>query len=493
MKTKAFIGVILLVLGFTLGALTFYFLPGKKQFTAPPTQLVAPRATGDVVAASRAFSQIVNTVSPVVVNISTVKVVNRKQTYSDDPFFEFFNDFFNPFYDDYGSDKNWKEQSLGSGVIVSSDGYIITNYHVVAEAEKIRVTLFDKRVFKGKIIGADPKTDIAVVKISGANGLPMVPWGDSDKLSVGEFVLAIGNPFGLSHTVTMGIISAVGRANVGIADYEDFIQTDAAINPGNSGGPLVGIDGNLIGINTAIFSKSGSYQGIGFAVPSNMVRSIMEQLIREGKVVRGWMGITIQELTPEIAKKFGHTSMKGALVGEALEGSPAQGSGIRSGDIILKYGGRDVEGPSELKNMVAKSRPGEKVAVVLLRDRKQMKIVVTVGEHPGEQEKPQIRPASGVRSSVFSGINVITLTGDIARQLDIEGDENGVVVTGVRAGSPADEAGLRRGDVIQEIDRIRVMDVQDFNRIATGVQSEETVLMFINRGGRKFYITVQSG
>jgi serine protease Do len=489
MKTKAFVGVTLLVLGFVFGALVFYFMPEKTGVSPAPRQLIVPRVPGDIAATSRAFSEIANSVSPSVVNISTVKLVSRRNTFNDDPFFEFFNDFFNPFYD-YGLDKKWKEQSLGSGVIVSEDGYIVTNYHVVSDAEKIRVTLFDKRVFKGEIIGADPKTDIAIVRIK-ADDLPMIPWGDSDKLQVGEFVLAIGNPFGLSHTVTMGIISAVGRANVGIADYEDFIQTDAAINPGNSGGPLVSVDGRLLGINTAIFSKSGGYQGIGFAVPSNMVRSIMEQLVKEGRVVRGWLGITIQELTTEIGKKFGHTTMDGALVGESLGDSPAERAGIRSGDI--KYDGKDVDGPSELKNMVAKSRPGEKVPVVILRDRKQLRIIVTVGERPGEQERKQARPASDTRSRIFSGLSVITLTDDLARQLDLESGERGVVVVGVVTGSPSEEAGMKRGDVIQEIDRIKVNDMQDFGRIASGVRPDDTVLMFINRGGRKFYLTVQAG
>ncbi|MGD2079932.1 MAG: Do family serine endopeptidase [Nitrospirota bacterium] len=492
MKTKAFIGAALLLSGFVLGALALQFLPAKPQYQPPPQRVVVPRAAGEVIEASKAFSQVVNSVSPAVVNISTVKLVARSRSgFKDDPFYDFFNDFFNPFYD-YGLDRDWKEQSLGSGVLVSGDGYIITNNHVVSNAEKIRVTLYDKRVFSGRVIGADPKTDIAVVKIS-AGGLPVIPWGDSDRLQVGEFVLAIGNPFGLSHTVTMGIISAVGRANVGIADYEDFIQTDAAINPGNSGGPLVGIDGDLIGINTAIFSQSGGYQGIGFAVPANMARSIMDQLIREGKVVRGWLGVTVQELTPEIARKFGHGNVTGALVGEALEGSPADRGGLRSGDIIFKYDGEDVGGPAELKNMVAKSPPGDEVPLGVLRDRKRLRITVTIGERPGGDERPRARPASETEGNVFSGLNVITLTPDIARQLDLDGDEAGVVAVGVRVGSPAEEAGLKRGDLIQAIDRMPVKDAEDFERIAAGIRAEETVLMFLNRGGRKFYITIQAG
>jgi len=491
MKKKAFTGFMLLVVGFAVGAATFYLLPRWRAPKPAPAPVIMPRVPSDIIETSKAFSEIVNAVSPAVVNISTVKIVNKSENYKEDPFFDFFNDFFNPFYN-YGLDRKWKEQSLGSGVIVSPDGYIVTNYHVVANAEKIRVTLFDKRVFTGEIIGADPKTDVAIVKIK-ADGLPVIPWGDSDQLSVGEFVLAIGNPFGLSHTVTMGIISAVGRANVGIADYEDFIQTDAAINPGNSGGPLVSSSGTLVGINTAIFSKSGGYQGIGFAVPSNMVRSVMEQLIKEGKVIRGWLGITIQELTPEIGKKFGHETMDGALVGESLQDSPAEAAGIQSGDIILKYAGKSVDGPSELKNMVARSRPGEKVPVVLLRNKKQLRIIVTVGERPNEQERPQASTASAAKSNVFSGLSAITLTDDLARQLDLDSGERGVVVIGVLQGSPSEEAGLKRGDVIQEIDRITVNNIDDFNRIVDGIRADDTVLMFVNRGGRKFYLTVQAG
>ncbi len=488
MKTKAFIGVLLLVLGFVAGIFAFSYLANER---AAVPQMVVQSTQSVTVPPRVSFSGIVNSVSPAVVNISTVRVMTRRNAYSDDPFFEFFNDFFSPF-DEYGMPKKWREQSLGSGVIVSSDGYIITNYHVISNAEKIKVTLYDKRVFKGKVIGADPKTDIAVVKIP-SEDLPMVPWGDSDGLEVGEFVLAIGNPFGLSHTVTMGIISAVGRANVGIADYEDFIQTDAAINPGNSGGPLVNASGNLIGINTAIFSKSGGYQGIGFAVPSNMARLIMEQLIKEGKVVRGWLGITIQDITPEIAQKFGHKELNGALVGESLPESPAEEAGLRRGDIVLKYGGKKVTGPSALKNMVARSRPGQKVPVLVLREKKQLRIIVTVGERPEERERPFSEPTSSRGRSLFSGLSVITLTEDIARQLDLQGTESGVVVVGVKAGSPSEEAGLKRGDVIQEIDRVRVADIDGFNRLVAKVRNDETVLMFVNRGGRKFYLTVQAG
>jgi serine protease Do len=441
---------------------------------------------------SVAFSGIVNAVSPTVVNISTVKVMVHDTSYADDPFFDFFNDFFSPF-DDEGPKRRWKEQGLGSGVIVSEDGYIITNNHVVADAEKIKVTLYDKRVFRGKVIGSDPKTDIAVVKIA-SDGLPSIPWGDSDGLSVGEFVLAIGNPFGLSHTVTMGIISAVGRADVGIADYEDFIQTDAAINPGNSGGPLVDTMGRLIGINTAIFSKSGGYQGIGFAVPSNMARLIKEHLLREGKVIRGWLGVTIQELTPEFARKFGLKTSKGTLVSEAIAGSPARKAGVRRGDIILRYDGKDVPGPSTLRNMVAQSKPGERVPIKILRDRKILNMVATVGEPPAPQEaeRAALRPPSDTERDTFSGLSVMTLTEDIARQLGLGSEERGVVVIGVQEGSPADEAGISRGDVIHEVDRKKVRSIEDFERIVSERDPDESALVYIKRGERSFYFLVPS-
>jgi len=287
MKNKIIAGVAVLLLGFLLGGISYFFL---EKFTDRQKQYIPykePLAATQIIETSRSFAGIANAISPSVVNISTTKVRQKGSApFFDDPFF----DFFNPFRD-FRAPKKWKEQSLGSGVIVSGDGYIITNNHVVEQADEIRVTLLDKRAFDARIIGADPKSDVAIVKI-GAKDLQAIRWGDSDKLRVGEFVLAIGNPYRLSHTVTMGIISAVGRANVGIADYEDFIQTDAAINPGNSGGPLVNIKGELIGINTAIFSRSGGYQGIGFAVPSNMARLVMDQLIRDGKVTRGgWVSV----------------------------------------------------------------------------------------------------------------------------------------------------------------------------------------------------------
>ena len=487
MKNKIVVGTVVLLVGFLLGGIAFYFL-GEMTGSHKGYMPFTPNVPKQIIQASRAFSEIASSVSPSVVNISTTKVVRRdSEPFLDDPLFELFNPFRN-----FKMPKKWKEQSLGSGVVVSADGYIVTNNHVVEQADEIRVTLFDKRSFKAKLIGADSKTDVAIVKID-ADNLSAMNWGDSDKLQVGEFVLAIGNPYGLNHTVTMGIISAVGRANVGIADYEDFIQTDAAINPGNSGGPLVDIKGELIGINTAIFSRSGGYQGIGFAVPSNMARLVMDQLVQKGKITRGWLGVTIQELTPELSQKFGIRNSKGALVGDIATGSPAEKAGIKRGDIILEFNGKNVHDVGNLRNMVAQSKVGAEVPVLILRGKKEYALKVIIAELP--KEIAELVPDSAPDESLeegLSGLTVIELSKEIAKQLGLSRDEKGVVVIRVDPGSAAEEAGIRKGDVIQEVDRMKVDRLNNYNRIVSGIRSGDTVLLFINRGGKKFYVTIKS-
>jgi serine protease Do len=488
MRKKIFIGVVILLLGFLLGVFTFYVLSKISGQSGYLPYAVKPNVSRQIMETSRAFSEIVNAVSPAVVNISTTKVI-RKDTRSlfEDPFF----DLFNPFHD-YGVPKKWKEQSLGSGVIVSSDGYIITNNHVVEKGDEIKVTLFDKRTFKGKIVGADPKTDIAIVRID-ARDLPTLMWGDSETLQVGEFVLAIGNPYSLSHTVTMGIISAVGRANVGIADYEDFIQTDAAINPGNSGGPLVNIKGELIGINTAIFSRTGGYQGIGFAVPSNMVRLVMDQLVQKGKVTRGWIGVTIQELTPELAQKFSLKKSNGALVSDVVKDSPAGKAGITRGDVIIEFNGKEVKDVSNLRNMVAQSKIGSEISMRIFRSGKEYTVKVFIIELPREVAEvvPDQLP-NDANVEVLTGLTVMDLTKEIIRQLGFNKDERGVVVVKVEPGSPADEAEIKKGDILKEIDKKSINNVEDFNRIASNIKKDDTVLLFINRGGKKFYVILKA-
>ncbi|UCE78836.1 MAG: DegQ family serine endoprotease, partial [Nitrospiraceae bacterium] len=462
MKNKIVIILVILLVGFLLGGISYYFLEeftsrNRGYYAQPPM----PRVTKQIIQSSRAFSEIASSLSPAVVNISSTKLMKRDHnSFFDDPFFDFFNPFRN-----FGFPKKWKEQSLGSGVIVSRDGYIITNNHVVEQAEEIKVTLFDKRMFRAQVTGTDPKTDVAIVKID-AEELPSVIWGDSDTLQVGEFVLAIGNPYGLSHTVTMGIISAVGRASVGIADYEDFIQTDAAINPGNSGGPLVNIKGELIGINTAIFSRSGGYQGIGFAVPSNMAKLVMDQLVREGKVTRGWLGVTIQELTPDLSNKFGLQKSQGALVGDIAKGSPAEKAGIKRGDIILEFNGKKVKDVGALKNMVAKAGIGDELPVTIMREGKKQSLKVVISELPKEfvDSSGHDMVPDDFRFEGLAGLTVTELTREIARQLGLGSNEQGVVIVRVEQGSAPEEAGLRKGDVIQEIDREKIDGLDTYNR-----------------------------
>src|SRR5437660_9523027 len=350
-KRLAF-GLLLIGVGVILGLVVAADLGWLPMGHAVPEAPSAPRpvAVPPPAGADHNFVEVAKAVTPAVVNISTTRLTRVPEGHSfgpfDDPFLRrFFGDEF--FRRRFEAPQDRRERSLGSGVIADPSGYIITNNHVVSKADEIRVLLSDKRELKAKVVGTDPKTDIAVIQVD-AKDLPTIPWADSDRLQVGEYVLAIGNPFGLNQTVTMGIVSAVGRANVGIAEYEDFIQTDAAINPGNSGGALVNARGELIGINTAIFSQSGGYMGIGFAVPSNMVRSVMEQLRKGGQVVRGYLGVSIQELTQDLAKQFGVSETKGVLISDVLSDSPARRARLERGDVLIEFDGRAVETPTEL-------------------------------------------------------------------------------------------------------------------------------------------------
>jgi len=485
-STFLFILIITLLVGYSIGNKGNPFT-GKKQTTPYTYNIQVPQSLNG---GDSAFSDIVKVISPLVVNISTSKTVSKKDS---SPFSDFFDGSLNDFFDPFSMPKKWKEESLGSGVLVSSDGYIITNNHVVEKADEITVTLFDQQNYRGKIIGTDPKTDIAVIKIS-ADDLPEINWGNSDALQVGEFVLAFGNPFSLGHTVTMGIVSAMGRANVGIADYEDFIQTDAAINPGNSGGPLVNVKGELIGINTAIFSRTGGYQGIGFAVPSNMAQSVMTQLITDGKVTRGWLGVTIQNFTPELAKEFGLKKLAGALVTDVFKGSPAETAGVKRGDVILNVNGKDIRNVEALRNMVSQTKVGSSINLKIIRNRKDLNVKVEIVEFPQEIAKSApVEQQDKLRNddNTLAGFSVMDLTRDIAKQLDLSRNEKGVVIVRVKPYSAAEEVGLKKGDVIQEINKKKVRDLDDFNRTIGSLREGDTVLLFINRGGNKFYITLE--
>jgi serine protease Do len=432
-----------------------------------------------------AIAEIVEEVKPAIVNISstrTIKIQRGQEQFFNDPFFRRFFGEESPFR----SPKERKTMSLGSGVIFDQKGYILTSNHVIQEADEINVTLSDKREFKGKIIGTDRMTDIAVIKID-ADHLQTIKLGDSDKLRVGETVLAIGSPYGLSGTVTMGIVSAVGRANVGIADYEDFIQTDAAINPGNSGGALVNVKGELVGINTAIFSTTGGYQGIGFAVPSNMAKAVMDSLIKKGKVIRGWLGVTIQTMTPELAKQFNLKDEKGALVADVVEGSPAEKAGIQRGDIIIEYEDKEIEEPYQLRNMVANTAPGEEITIKVIRENTIETKKVTIGELPSEMQKS----AKAEYNNLLKGVTVQNLTPEIYEKLNLPKKLNGVVISNIDEDSPAAMV-LERGDVIQEINKQKITGIKNYENIVSKLKPEEDILLLVFREGTSIYVSLSS-
>jgi len=478
-KPKLFV-IIGVVLGIVISA-QFLHMPAAHA----QSSRISKDSVDLLTRTGRAMAEVTAAVKPAIVNISTsrtVKIAGGTDPF-DDPFFKKF------FGDSFKHPKQQKEQKsvgLGSGVIVSSDGYIITNYHVVKDAEEIKVLLSDKKQYVGKVIGSDPKTEISVVKIE-ATGLPTVSWGNSDQLQVGEVVLAVGNPYGLNQTVTMGIVSALGRANVGIADYEDFIQTDAAINPGNSGGALVNVKGELVGINTAIFSTSGGYQGIGFAIPSNMVKSVMDSLIKKGKVVRGWLGVSIQPITPELAKQFSLKEESGALVGDVVENGPAEKAGLKRGDVITEYDGKKIEEPNILRNMVANTSPGEEHHIKVLRDNKTLTIKVTVGELPIDAQEEVV--VSGDYDNVLKGITVQDLTPEIAQKLKIPDRIKGVIITDIAEDSVGTGV-LAPGDVIQEINRKKIPTATSYEEIVSRIKKDEDVLLLIYRRGSSLFITL---
>lgn len=463
--------------------LIFSFTLGSWSYTYASEPTISQKSINILTEIGQATAEIAEAVKPAIVNISTtrtVKIQERPNPFFDDPFFKRF------FGDQFRIPKERKTASLGSGVIVDSSGYILTANHVIQSADEINVTLSDKREFKGKIVGSDAMTDIGIIKIEAKN-LPTIKWGNSNKLRVGETVLAIGSPYGLSQTVTTGIVSAVGRANVGIADYEDFIQTDAAINPGNSGGALVNVRGELVGINTAIFSTSGGYQGIGFAIPTSMAKAVMDSLIAKGKVIRGWLGVTIQPLTQELAKQFNLKEEKGALIGDIIEGSPAEKAGLQRGDVIVEFEDKKIEEPYQLRNMVANTSPGQEVKLKIIRENKTETKKVTIVELPADMQKL----SKGEFNNLLRGVTVQDLTPEIYTKFKLPKRLKGVIVSDVSEDSAAAIA-LMQGDIIQGINKQTITNIKDYENIVSKIGPEEDILLLLFRGGSSLFITLSA-
>jgi len=454
---------------------------------APPTLKLDPTPLAADARPSLTFAPVVKQISPSVVNIYTNKTTRADQgmaPFMDDPLLR---RFFGMPFDNIPRER--REQALGSGVIVSEDGYILTNNHVVAGADEIKVALNDnKTTYDAKLIGTDPQTDIAVIKV-GAKNLPAITLTDSDQVQVGDVVLALGNPFGLGQTVTMGIVSAKGRGGMGIVDYEDFIQTDASINPGNSGGALVDAAGRLIGINQSILSRSGGNQGVGFAVPSNLARYVMERLVADGRVTRGYLGVMIQPVTDDLAKEFGLKDNAGALVGEVTRNSPAAGAGLREGDVITEFNGKKITSSQQLRLMVSQTAPGTSVPVKLLRDGKEQQLTVKLDELPADGlAKAGMNRGGGGGDALLDGVTIDDLDLNTRRQFGLPNAVTGVVVIEVDPGCPAARAGLQAGDVIIEINRRPVANADEAVALSKELNRGRVLLRIWSRGVSRFLV-----
>jgi len=433
------------------------------------------------------FVSLAKKMRPIVVNISTTQMSDvRGQQEFGSPFGEEdpFNDFWKRFFGGPLPRGRQRQQSLGSGFIIDADGSILTNNHVVENAQKIVVKLLgDDQEYEAKVIGRDSKTDIAIIKINTKANLPTANFGDSDKLEVGEWVVAIGNPFGLDSTVTSGIVSAKGR-HIGQGPYDNFIQTDASINPGNSGGPLINLRGEVIGINTAIFSRTGGNMGIGFAIPVNLAKELLPQLKGKGKVTRGYLGVLIQKVTPEIAESLGMERGYGALVANVSKDGPAEKAGVKVGDVIVEFDGKEVKDSGDLPIIVARTPVDKKVRMKVLRDKKEVILNVAVGELKEEEVVASV-PEKGEL-----GMTVQRVTPQMAESLGLDKPE-GVVVTDVESGSAADEAGIRRGDVIVQIDRKPIRSVDEYKKSIAGIRKGKGVLFLVKRGDSTLFLALK--
>jgi serine protease Do len=461
---------------------------------AEATTMWLPTASGSGIekriSFDNGFEPVVKRVLPSVVNISSSKIIRSPDKGPQSPLFSdpFFQQFFgSDFSQMFRAPQERREHSLGSGVIVSADGHILTNNHVVDGANEIKISLTDEREFTAHVVGTDPKTDVAVLKVD-AKDLPLVTFGDSSKMEVGHFVIAVGNPFGIGQTVTMGIVSATGRSGLGIEDYEDFIQTDAPINPGNSGGAMVNVRGELIGINTAIISGGGGNEGVGFAIPVNMARGVMDQILKNGKVTRGWLGVSVQTLTAEIAKAFGiPEQQRGVVVTDVSPDSPASRSGLTKGDVIQELNGEAIHDSRSLSLKISMMAPQVTVRLKVRRGAEERDISAVLAELPAK-EAVNSQPGAKSGTSHF-GLSVEPLTPQLSRQLGLSQTTKGVVLSEVQSGSAAEEAGLQRGDVVEEVNHKSVTAVDQF-QAAVSQAGNQPLLLLINRGGSHLFVVV---
>jgi serine protease Do len=459
---------------------------------------IDPQTVAPAEQLGKAFAEVAAHVKPAVVSVYSEKMVKVPQGESpDDLLRRFFG----------GGDQSPSsgarhhamtvpQRGMGSGMIIDKKGRILTNYHVVSDVDEIKVQLADKRRFEAEVVGSDPASDVAVIRIKGEvpSDLPTAELGDSDAIEVGNMVMAIGSPFGFIQTVTTGVLSAKGRAGIGINTYEDFLQTDAAINPGNSGGPLVNMRGQVIGINSVIATSIGQFAGVGLAIPINMVKAVLPTLMTGGKIVRGYLGVGIQELTSDLAQEFGANTINGALVSDVSKGDPAEKAGLKPGDIILKYDGKTIQDTAHLKNMVAATRPGERVTLDILRNGKPQQITATVGRLAPEPELASVasEPAGSSNDNKQSsrlGVSVQALTPGLAQQLGLE-NQKGAVVTDVQQGSPASTAGLHEGDLIVEANHQPISSPADLRRAMENAKDQHNTLLRVKRGKETVYVLV---
>jgi len=458
---------------------------------------IDPAVTAPAEQLGKAYAMVAAHVRPTVVSVYSERIVKFQapefgSPFGDDFFRQFFGQQFQQNQPQQPRQRQFqqRQQGMGSGMIIDEQGHVLTNYHVVRDVDEIKVQLADKRTFEAEIVSTDPQTDVAVIRMKGSvpGDLPAVEFGDSDAIEVGDLVMAIGAPFGFAQTVTTGIISAKGRSGVGINAYEDFLQTDAAINPGNSGGPLVNMRGQVIGINSAIATSIGQFAGVGFAIPINMVKGILPTLLKGEKVTRGMLGVMIQEVTPELAKELGLSEAKGALVSQVNADSPAAKAGVKPGDVIVRYDGREVESTTHLRNMVAATAPGTEAKLVVIRNGKEETLTVTVVKlTPEKMAAGTPSEEGGVLSKL--GMAVQTLTPDLAKQFGAQGAE-GAVITDVQEGSPASLAGLQPGDVIVEADRQKVTSADDLQEALGKAKDKDTVLLLIKRKGASLFVVL---